>query len=117
MLANTLDIAVGGVTKTLNRINQDGYGSEYFLNDGTSTYTLRFSHTIPAKGSFGESHLVRLDRAMYDGSGVLLRTISTWIVIKTFDGIQVDADAEDTAEALIDLMTDANVAKVIDRES
>lgn len=117
MFANTLSITIGGVAKVLNRVNQDGYGSEYYLNDGTSRYTMKFSHTIPPKIGGGESHLVRLDRAMYDGSGILLRTASAWAVIKTFDGQQDDTAVEEVTNGLVGFLTAANVTKVVDREN
>lgn len=116
-LGDPISITYNAVAKNLVKINQDSYGSEYFLDDSTERYTLSVKHTIPPKGGAGESHLVRLDVEHYDGSGVLLRTSSAWSVIKTFDGAQDVASSQYTAEALVDFLTDANVAKVVGRES
>lgn len=115
MFAATIALTYGGVTKTLNRTNQDNGGSEYYLNDSLLRFYLKISHTVPAKGKYGESHLVRLDVEQYDALGVLLRTNSSWTVIKTFDGIQDDPGSEDTAEALVGFLTPANIASLVDR--
>lgn len=45
MLANTLTITINGVAKTLTRINQDNYGSEYRLKSATELMTLQIRNT------------------------------------------------------------------------
>jgi hypothetical protein len=40
MLANTLTITIDGAAKTLTRINQDNYGSEYRMKSATELMTL-----------------------------------------------------------------------------
>jgi len=115
-LGDPISITYNTVAKNLVKINQDSYGSEYYLDDGDQKYTLSVKHTIPSKGASGESHLVRLDVEHYS-SGVLVRTSSAWSVIKTFDGTQDTNASQYTTEALVDFLTDANVAKVVGRES
>ena len=43
-LVLTLD-GSGGTAKTLPLINQDGYSSEYYLDDGTVTYRAKVRHS------------------------------------------------------------------------
>ncbi|DAD50858.1 coat protein [ssRNA phage SRR5466728_5] len=45
MLADPLVITVGGNAKSLNRINQDGYSSEYLLRDSTTEHRLKVRHS------------------------------------------------------------------------
>ncbi len=48
MLGSTLTITLdgsGGTTKVLPLINQDGYSSEYYLDDTTVTYRARVRHS------------------------------------------------------------------------
>jgi hypothetical protein len=48
MLGSTLVITLdgsGGTAKTLPLINQDGYSSEYYLDDGTVTYRAKVRHS------------------------------------------------------------------------
>lgn len=48
MLGSTLTVTLdgsGGTAKVLPLINQDGYSSEYFLDDGTVTYRAKVRHS------------------------------------------------------------------------
>jgi len=48
MLGSTLTITLdgsGGTAKVLPLINQDGYSSEYYLDDGTETYRAKVRHS------------------------------------------------------------------------
>lgn len=117
MLSNTLDVTYNAATKTLSRIKDDGYSSEYYLDDGTEKYSLSVKHTIPARGAPGESHLIRLDVEHYDANGVFLRTSSAWSVIKTFDNTQDTTNANRVANALVALLDTTMVSKLANRES
>lgn len=118
MFANTIDLTYNGATVTLNRVVQDRNGSEYYKSNGTTRHTLKISHTIPSNGSFGESHMVRHDVQHLDATtGDVLRTASSWFVMKTFDGLQDDDAIEDAANALAVFLSTANVTKLVDREN
>lgn len=116
-LGDPISITYNTVSKDLVKVNQDSYGSEYYLDDDTERYTLTVKHTIPAKGAAGESHLCRLDVEHYDADGVLTLTSSSWAVIKAFDGKQDTDAAQYTTEALVDFLTDANIGKLVGRQS
>jgi hypothetical protein len=48
MLGSTLVVTLdgsGGTAKTLPLINQDGYGAEYFLDEGLVTYRAKVRHS------------------------------------------------------------------------
>lgn len=48
MLGSSLTITLdgsGGTAKVFPLINQDGYSSEYFLDDGSETFTAKVRHT------------------------------------------------------------------------
>jgi hypothetical protein len=118
MLDNTLTITYDASSITMTRVNQDNYSSEYFGEDTQMKLTLTFKHTIPARGTPGESHLVRLDIEHYDADGVYESTSSAWTVLKTFDGIQDSTALLHTVAALQDFTAvPASIAKVIARES
>jgi hypothetical protein len=104
------------VAKSLNRTNQDNFGSTYYLEDGTKRFTLNVKNTIPAKGKSGESHLIRLDVEHYDANNLLLRVSSAWTVIRTDDGIQDATSSQDAALALAGFLTAANIAKLVSRQ-
>jgi hypothetical protein len=51
---STITITVNAVANVLNRINQDQYGSEYYLvNPGVDSYRLKIRHSIVAAGKDG----------------------------------------------------------------
>lgn len=116
-LGDPVSITYNGVAKSLAKTYPANGGVEYTLDEVTTRYTMSVKHTIPPKGGAGESHLVRLDVDQYDAGNVLLRTSSAWIVIKTFDGVQLATASDYTTQALIDFLTDGNIDKIIARES
>ena len=46
--ANPLVISVNSVNKTLVKINQDNYGSEYYLREATGEYRVKIRHSTEA---------------------------------------------------------------------
>jgi hypothetical protein len=43
---STLTLTINSVSKVLNKINQDGYGSEYLLRSATEEYRAKVRHSI-----------------------------------------------------------------------
>jgi hypothetical protein len=60
--ANPLVISVNGVNKTLLKINQDNYGSEYYLRETTQSFRVKIRHTMESAvvGS-GKVHRANVD--------------------------------------------------------
>jgi hypothetical protein len=112
-------LTYNAVAKNLNRNNQDGYGSTFFLDDSGNLFkfSLEIKHTIPAAGKPGESHMIRLYVEEYDASLVLLRTTSAWLAIRTDDGAQAQLSAERAANCLVAFLTAGNVTKLVGRQN
>lgn len=54
MFPSTISITIAtGVTKVLNRVNQDSFNSEYLLRDATSQSILKIRHSLESKDSLG----------------------------------------------------------------
>lgn len=52
MFGNTLVLTVNSVAKTLTKINQDGYASEYLLRDTLDSFRAKIRHTrVTKKGA------------------------------------------------------------------
>jgi hypothetical protein len=117
MIGDTVALTYNAGTVTLTRNNQDNFGSTYYGTSGTDKFNLNIKHTIPARGKPGESHMARLDVEHYDALGVLLRTVSTWSVIRTDDSTQNALNAENAAKALTAFLSAANITKLVNRES
>jgi hypothetical protein len=60
--ANPLVISVNGVNKTLPKINQDSYGSEYYLREATQEFRVKIRHSMESAvvGS-GQVHRSNVD--------------------------------------------------------
>lgn len=117
MLADSLTITYNAVSVTLKKVTEANYSSSYFGENAGIRFTLDVKHTIPATGKGGEQHLLKLSTEHYDANGVYVRTVSPWLVIKTFDGVQDSTLALRAAKALVTLASDAFLTQVIGRES
>jgi hypothetical protein len=67
MFANTLTLTINAVAKTLVRVNQDSYGSEYKFSDDVEKITLQIRHsTDKGKGGLPVArHNVFLERTVF----------------------------------------------------
>lgn len=119
MIGDTIAITYNAVVKTLNKINQDNYGAEYFLDDSANLmrFTISVKHTIPAVGKYPESHLMRLDVSYLDAAGLVIRTASSWGVMKTDTAIQDLTSSQRTQAAFLTAWTVTNTNKLLGRES
>lgn len=121
MIGDTIGITYNAVAKTLVKINQDNYGAEYFLDDVATSgirYTITVKHTIPARGAFGESHVMKLKGEFINGTtGLIDRTCSSWGVLRTDDGIQDLVSSQRLQAAFLTALTSGNTTKMLGRES
>lgn len=56
MLADPLVLTINAVAKSLNKINQDGYGSEYLLRDSTTEYRAKVRHSRTKADLTGQAY-------------------------------------------------------------
>lgn len=119
MIGDTIGITYNAVAKTLVKVNQDSYGADYFLDDSANLmkHYLKVRHTIPARGKFGESHMMRLDIEFLDANGVVIRTASSWGVLYTNDNTQDLVTSQRTQAAFLTALTAGNTTKMLGRES
>jgi hypothetical protein len=69
----TLSITVNTVAKVLNRINQDNYGSEYYLRGTLDAYRVKIRHSKDspnASGQVYDRHNVEVTRTIFATSTV-----------------------------------------------
>lgn len=84
-IPNPLVITYNAVAKNLPRINQDGYGSEYFLEEATQSFRVKIRHTkegIRADGSQFDRHNVELTHTVFGTSGAPDSIRQTYVVIR-----------------------------------
>lgn len=85
-IPNPLVITYNAVAKNLPRINQDGYGSEYYLEEATQSFRVKIRHSRSnPKGSLASAtqrHNVELLHTVYGVSGAPDSIRKTYVVIE-----------------------------------
>lgn len=76
----TLTLTVNSVAKVLNRINQDNYGSEYYLRSATDEYRVKIRHSKEAPAADGS----RFDRHNIEVTQTVFATGSTPEIVRQF---------------------------------
>ncbi|UJQ85816.1 MAG: putative coat protein [Garnievirus montiscola] len=83
----TLTLTVNAVAKVLNRINQDNYGSEYYLRSTLDEYRVRIRHTklTPnVDGKVPDSHNIEVTHTVFATSTVPAIVRQAYIVVRIF---------------------------------
>lgn len=125
MLGTTLTLTLdgsGGTAKVLPLINQDGYSSEYFLDDGLVTYRAKVRHsrdTVKAGTQPFDRHTVTFSRFVKPTSTVLLGSLTEVTHSIRTDPNGVASDVIDVSEAMSFYMVKAGgvAAKLLGWES
>jgi len=125
MLGATLVITLdgsGGTAKTLPLINQDGYSSEYFLDEGAITYRAQVRHSkdnVKLGTQPFDRHTVTFSRQVKPTEAIPLGSLSQIIFTVRNDPNGVSADIIDTSEAMSYYMVKAGgiAAKLLGWES
>jgi hypothetical protein len=125
MLGSTLVITLdgsGGTAKTLPLINQDGYSTEYFLDDTTVTYRAKVRHSrdnVKAGTQAFDRHTVTFSRFLKPTEAIPLGSLAdiTFTIRNDPNGVQ--SDIIDVSEALSFYMVKAGgiAAKLLGWES
>lgn len=77
---STLTLTVNSVAKVLNRINQDNYGSEYYLRSTLDEYRVKIRHSKEAPAKDG----TQLDRHNIEVTQIIYATSTTLAVQRQF---------------------------------
>jgi hypothetical protein len=120
MFSDTITITINAVDKILNRINQDGYSSEYFLRESTGDFRLKIrntSYTDKSRSIKVDRHNCELVQTVYPASVDLPNTILKSYFVFEIDANQDIDDAVDTFVGHVAFLTDANMTKMGNWES
>lgn len=120
MFADTITITINTIAKALNRINQDGYSSEYFLREATGEFRMRIRnsrYTDKTRGIMVDRHnieLVHLVYATVPGTPPVIRKMYTVLENDQGDGI---VDSAKFGAGLVAFHSEANLTKLLNWES
>lgn len=120
MFADTLTITINAVAKVLNRINQDGYSSEYYLKSSTDDFRLRLrnsSYNDKTRGIKVDRHNIELVHTVFPVAPATLSTIRKYYSILENDSTDVNVDVSKFAKGMSDFQTEANFLKMLNWES
>lgn len=106
MLGTTLTLTMdgsGGTAKVLPLINQDGYSSEYFLDEGLVTYRAKVRHsrdTVKLGTQPFDRHTVTFSRFVKPTTGIPLGSLSEITFTVRTDPNAITTDVVDVSEAM-----------------
>lgn len=123
MFADPAVITVNGVAKSLTRINQDGYSSEYLLRNATEEFRLRTRNSSYRKKGdsvLTDRHNVEFIHTVFPVAPATRSTVrKTYAVIENEQGDTL-ADPINVASAMFTFLTastNANITKLLNFES
>ncbi|UJQ85674.1 MAG: putative coat protein [Leviviridae sp.] len=125
MLGSTLTVTLdgsGGTAKVLPLINQDGYGTEYFLDEGLITYRAKVRHSrdnVKAGTQQFDRHTVTFSRFVKPTATIPLGSLTEVTSTIRTDPNGVPGDIIDMSEAMSFYMVKAGgiAAKLLGWES
>lgn len=120
MFADTLTVTINSVAKVLNRINQDGYSSEYYLKSSTDDFRLRLrnsSYNDKTRGIKVDRHNIELVHTVFPVAPATLSTIRKYYSVLENDSTDVNADVGKFAAGISAFETEANFLKLLNWES
>lgn len=104
-IANPLVITLGGsggTAKSLPKINQDSYGSEYYLREATQEFRVKIRHTREAvrEGALPlERHNLEITQTVFGTSGAPDTVRQAYVVLRNSKGDTL-ADIQNVGAAL-----------------
>lgn len=109
---STIVLTVNSVTKTLNRINNDNYGSEYLLRNATEEYRMKIRHSKEAAKAGQEAferHNVDVTQTVFatDTTPELVRNMYFIMRVRASDA--ASAGTGYLADAIVNYLDSATV--------
>lgn len=120
MFDPTETITINSVEKVLKRLNQDNYGSHYFLREADGEYSMRIrnsSYVSKDRGVKVDRHNVEIIHTLYPVS-----PSTTPVIRKAYSVIENDfgdgaADLGKFGAGVFAFLTEATVLQLLDNES
>lgn len=120
MFTDTITITINAVAKVLNRINQDGYSSEYYLKGTLDEYRLKLrntKYTDKARGQVVDRHNVELVHVVYPTTLLPLGIQRKFYSVQENDNTDIIVDNAKFGAGSAAFLTEANITKLLNWES
>lgn len=118
MFADPITITVNSVAKALVRINQDSFGSEYFLREAAQEWRLKIRNTsyTNSAGQLIDRHNFEFVNTVY---ATTLVASTQRKIYSVFENLRSDTSAEPLQAfvGFVGFMTSANLQKALNYES
>jgi hypothetical protein len=116
--SDPITITINAVAKTLAKINQDTYGSEYFLRESLQEFRVKIrntSYTNPAK-QVVDRHNIEFTNVVYATTTAPALTRKAYTV---YENVRSDTDASVLQDfvGFVAFNTSANIQKLLNYES
>jgi len=119
MFADQLTVTVNAVAKVLNRINQDKYGSEYFLRESTQEFRLKIRNS----SSKPAGSLQTIDRHNFELTNTVYATSTVPAIVRRAYSVYENSRSDTAADPLnvfvgfAGFNSSANIQKALNYES
>jgi hypothetical protein len=121
MFSDTITITINAVAKILNRVNQDSYGSEYYLRDTNSSFRLKLrntTYTDKTRGSVKvDRHNIELVERVFAVAPATNDTVRKYYSVLENDQPDSIVSAAKFAAGVTGFQTEANFTKLLNWES
>lgn len=119
-IPNPLVVTINSVAKNLARINQDNYGSEYYLREATQDFRMKIRHqkeALQKTGNQFDRHNVELTQTIFATvAGEPDNVITTYLVLRARP-TEPDVKQGQLVVALGDLLTSTMVTDLVGWQS
>lgn len=121
MFSDTITITIDADPKVLNRVNQDGYASEYFLRESDGNFRLKLRNTSykdKSRNGLGvDRHNIELVHTIFPVAPVTMPTIRKYYSVLENDQTDDLIASAGFAVGVVDFQTDVNLTKLLNWES
>jgi len=118
MFADPSRITINAINKDLNRINQDSYGSEYFLREATQELQMKIRNTsyTSKAGALVDRHNIEVIQTIYATADAAAIVRKAYTVFENYRS-DTDAGLLQFLNGFVAFATSANIQKLLNRES
>lgn len=120
MFADTITITINAVAKVLNRINQDGYSSEYLLKTSLDQYQLKIrnsSYTDKSRGKVIDRHNIEFVHTIYPVSPATVSTVRKYYSVFENENTDDATVFNQFGVGIVAFQSTGNITKLLNWES